>query len=623
MAREMTPLALGARKRIVSVLLLALLLLIGLSPSALAKDYSFPGLKIQIDVAQDGSFTVIEERTFAFNGSFSWATYNLPLGYRYDIEDFSIQEGDFDFIRSGSGSPGTYELERYQESIFAKWYFSAKDEERTFTIKYKITGGIEAYSDLAQFYWKFVGTGWDKPVEEFEALVRLPKGARAEEIRAWAHGPLTGQVELIDGSTVRFSLKDLPAKTFVEGRIIFPLYLVSEVKSRFNEPIKETALAEEERWAKAANLAREEAILALEERKGLEKMGLASAIIASAVGLLFYIILWLMFGKEYPPSFNEDYYRELPAEYPPAIMGYLVKFGLVDEKDIVATLMDLARRGFFTIKEEAVTRKILFSTKTDYDYVLTRLAKESISLNSYESDLLKFLFDQVGDGQTVTIDQIQEFAQKKPMVSGRFLEGFKREVAKAAKAHAFLERRGSVIALNVFVSFMLIGFGFTIISIWQLSAGFITIALGILQIILSVFLKRRSPSAALDFKKWEAFKRFLLHFSNLKEALPASMVIWEHYLVYAVGLGVAEKTIEQLKVVMPDLLKEQGTVYSGPSWFESSRGLDGLSSLESFGQSLSNMVAIANSSMTSASGGGGGFSGGGGGGGGGSGGGAG
>ncbi|MDI6799788.1 MAG: DUF2207 domain-containing protein [Actinomycetota bacterium] len=622
MARLKRTLLLKVKARLYPLLALALILMAGFSPSASAKDYTLPKLDIEIEVEKDGSFSVAEERTFAFDGTFSWAEYSLPLSYKYEIKDFSIQEGGIEYVRSTSSAPGTYELDRDQDSFTAKWYFSAKDSEKTFIIKYKILGGVDVYSDFAQFYWKFVGTGWTKPVERFQAVLRLPDGANKEEIRAWAHGPLTGEVEIVDGATVSFKVNDLPASTFVEGRVLFPLSLVPEAKVDFDEPILNEALAEETEWAEDANILRERAIADLEKRRQLESMGLASSIIVSAVGILFYAILWFLFGKEYSPSFDGDYFRELPAEYPPAVMGYLVKFGHVDTRDMIATLMDLARRGFLTIKEEELTRKILFVIRTEYDYNLKRMVSDTHSLNGYESNLLSFLFDEVGNGESVSIEELKDFAKAEPLAFSRFFEEWKKDASLAAKAHGFLERHGSVIALNVFVSLMLIGFGAAIMATWQIASGFIAIFFGVLQIVLSVFLRRRSPAAASDFKKWEAFKRFLLHFSNLKEALPSSMVIWEHYLVYAVSLGVAEKTIEQLKIVMPEILKEQGLTYFGPSWFESSRGLEGLGSLESFGQSLSSMVATANSAMSSASGGGGGFSGGGGGGGGGSGGGA-
>lgn len=48
---------------------------------------------------------------------------------------------------------------------------------------------------------------------------------------------------------------------------------------------------------------------------------------------------------------------------------------------------------------------------------------------------------------------------------------------------------------------------------------------------------------------WKAFRRFLRHFSSLDKADLPAVAMWEHYLVYAITLGVAKEVISQLKVV--------------------------------------------------------------------------
>jgi uncharacterized membrane protein len=117
-----------------------------------------------------------------------------------------------------------------------------------------------------------------------------------------------------------------------------------------------------------------------------------------------------------------------------------------------------------------------------------------------------------------------------------------------------------------------------------------------------------------------AFKRFMSDFSAMKDAGPSLIPLWEHYLVYAVALGVADKLINNLKLVA----KEYNSPVPMAVWFHpinaSSFGPDGigegLSSLEAMSASLSNLESLSSAMSTSTSTGGG-FSGGGGGGGGG------
>jgi uncharacterized membrane protein len=116
---------------------------------------------------------------------------------------------------------------------------------------------------------------------------------------------------------------------------------------------------------------------------------------------------------------------------------------------------------------------------------------------------------------------------------------------------------------------------------------------------------------------WRAFKRFLLHFSSLDRAEIPSLVVWEHYLVYAVVLGVAKEVLEQLKVVFPTVAT--GDYHLGHGWFHSSlasgSGGDPFTGLAAAASTLQqSILTAANYTPSSGGGRGGGFSGGGGGG---------
>ncbi|MGE5594125.1 MAG: DUF2207 family protein [Betaproteobacteria bacterium] len=72
-------------------------------------------------------------------------------------------------------------------------------------------------------------------------------------------------------------------------------------------------------------------------------------------------------------------------------------------------------------------------------------------------------------------------------------------------------------------------------------------------LIMSALIKRRSKRGQTEFAMWRAFRKFLLDFSSLHDAPVPSLRLWEHYLVYAVTLGVARQVIDQLKLVFPEL----------------------------------------------------------------------
>ena len=185
----------------------------------------------------------------------------------------------------------------------------------------------------------------------------------------------------------------------------------------------------------------------------------------------------------------------------------------------------------------------------------------------------------------------------------------------------FFDSNGSMLIktiLSGIVLFVLAGI-LIITTMPVLGAG--ALIAGIIIVVVPLFFKRRSASGQEDYEKWKAFRRFLLDFSQLDKHEIPSLVIWEHYLVYAVTLGVAKEVIKQLELVFPnmqdgDYVFGHGWYYYGahPNFVAFHHSLDGISN--SFEHAVKTVQAAA-SQASSGSCGGGGFSCGGGGGGGG------
>ena len=106
-----------------------------------------------------------------------------------------------------------------------------------------------------------------------------------------------------------------------------------------------------------------------------------------------------------------------------------------------------------------------------------------------------------------------------------------------------------------------------------------------------------------EIAKWKGLKKYMQEFSLLDKREVPEIAIWEHFLVFATAFGIADKVLEQLKIVYPDI-ENTINVNTYPYMYlmihtDFSR---------SFSNSISNSMSTA---YSSASGGGGGFSGGG------------
>ncbi|MGH2829754.1 MAG: DUF2207 domain-containing protein, partial [Actinomycetota bacterium] len=309
-----------------------------------AKSYSFPRVVVDIVVRPDGSFTVHEERTFDFDGSFTRGFLEIPRG-GYRIGDVRVSEGGRAYRpgRRGVRTPDTFvfdEVPRYN----IEWYYAAADERRTFVIDYVVTGAITRYDDVAEMFWKFIGPEWDTRTDEVVAVVHLPAGASASEIRAWGHGPLNGSVRIVDGRTARWQVSNLKAFTFVEGRLALPTHLVPGAPAASGDRLP-TILAEEQRLADEANEARAAAG---------RRNAWTGALGAGSAGL--FLALFFIYGREPRTERVPEHIPEPPSDLAPAFVGYLMRGGVATQ-DMTATLMDLASRGWLAIEEEREPRK--------------------------------------------------------------------------------------------------------------------------------------------------------------------------------------------------------------------------------------------------------------------------
>ena len=106
-----------------------------------------------------------------------------------------------------------------------------------------------------------------------------------------------------------------------------------------------------------------------------------------------------------------------------------------------------------------------------------------------------------------------------------------------------------------------------------------------------------------EIAKWKGLKKYMQEFSLLDKREVPEIAIWEHFLVFATAFGIADKVLEQLKIVYPDI-ENTINVNTYPYMY--------LMVHTDFSRSFSNAISTSMSSAyTSASGGGGGFSGGG------------
>jgi uncharacterized membrane protein len=603
-----------------------------LSHVSLAPDsYFFEEIVIDAKVLPDGSMKVNEKWVVNFNGAFTRLYMNIPIDGFTELKNIQVSEAGtpYTLTERATHRPANhyaYWIDNNRYNI--EWYYSARNETRTFNLSYQVMDCVRLHDDVAELYWKFIGD--ENPVRTKSVTINLslPPGSDVKDIRAWGHGPLQGDVKIVSSERILFTVKNLPPETFVEGRVVFPLELIPDGRVKTGNPALAAILAEEKIWAEQAN---KERLMSL-----LEIFG---GFLIGVIGLAIILGIYVTWGKRLKPELAVDYYRELPGDYSPAEAEALYNFNKYKTTAIVATLMDLARRDYLRLEPTIQEQKGLgkFFGKTQEDINIRLLKSIDSGILPHEKVLIEFLFNQVGSGSSfVSLNALTAYARKRPQANRGFWTMWKSKIDEQTLKLGFFDRSSgkAQVAMVLFAVVFFIGAFIMInLNLYYPAIGMLVCVAG--AIIAGMKMKRRSQHGESQLALWKGFRRFLKDFSNLDRATLPHLILWEHYLVYAVILGVAKEVIAQLPIVYPEL-NDPRTRFGYNWYYTGVGGFMGAQQGQFMQSSLSNMATMAasmektwntafstvnsalnSSGRSSSSGGGGGFSGGGGGGGGG------
>lgn len=611
------------RRRFLSavVALAVLVVAVALAPTpALAKSFSIDKVSIEGKVDPSGDLTLVETRQLTFEGDFSRVVWSLDTqgSTGIDIVEVRDETGSaykrtdaFDAIGDASRRvPGTFVVEETGGTTLVHVFHSSADEQRTFTLEYRARGAAKRWEDTGELYWKLLGDETEIPTKDFSATIAVEGVTSASEVKAWAHGPLTGVVSIEQNGSVSLTVDEVPARTFVELRMTFPAEVLSQAPVA-GGPKLEEILREEKAGAEAAN----------RERTGARVLvGLWTAVpsVLALVALGFGIWAFVRHGREHKPQFAGQYFREDPRpDLHPAVIGALWRFGKVEDVDIAATLMELADRGVVRMAPETVKKGGLAGAfgGTEQTFTLERLDKQPA--HALDTELMRILFDEVAGGAgVVSLTEIETYAKAHPESFTESIKAWKASAQAEAEAAGFFEAESSSWQVGIFLAAVGLA-ALAVFGLVQTGSPLplcLPVPVALALVVMGVYMRRRSRQGNELYRTYAAVRDFLKDFSRLEEAPPSSIILWNRFLVLAVIFGVAEQVIEQLRVRMPEVVSDPG--FQTSYWWVYS-GSYGHSPVSALSTSFVSAASVASSQMSSSSGGGGGFSTGGGGGGGG------
>lgn len=467
-------------------------------------------------------------------------------------------------------------MQRNYNEFEIAWGVSIDDTEtKNYKISYKIIDAVKEYSDCSEFYWQFIGKTNGIPANNVTGTIKLPTGINTkEDLKVWAHGPLNGNIEIIDNQTVKFEVSKLNTGTMVEVRVVTTANIFIQNLNTYSENKLSSILAEEGKWANEANA----------ERDRANKIILGIIIIGCIIAL-FFILKIIKYAKELSkvkrtrikPEMKLDYFRDFPDEdATPGEASFLYYFDKKTaftsnvSKIVSATILNLALKKVIAFEEEP--------GKKNNIYIVIKKGVEGSSLKQDEKsiyDLLVRVEEYAKKKNKDTINQdrismkdIENYAKKNDTSFLSKIEGLEK-IAKAqeeAKGNydKNVEKLASKWNTKSAIYFVLTVFCIpSIVMIIPLFLAIPSVICGILCIKIGSNLRTLTQKGENEKEQWRALKKYMEDFSLLNEREVPELVLWEKYLVYATAFGIADKVLAQLKIRYPQLQDESYMINNG------------------------------------------------------------
>lgn len=581
-------------------LLFFLILLLSLN-LALCKSYSLERANVHIKVLNNGLVNVEEEITYSFNGCYNEIYRSIPLYSESSIIGMiGCSNESFNPIKDFNSD--------YYSYIF-KFDNEQCNKITTIVLDYNMSGVVDVYNDVNGLHFQFWGSEGQE-LNELNAVIELNGGI----IDYWIHNSVPSECVKVNNNILIYNASKIPANHWIETQLI---------SERFTS---ESAYWDVHNETGGSVIKQRELFYSIREKC---KVFAAFFIIISPLIAFYYI--YDKYGRELKIDYIKGYERNPPTNDSPALVNAILNSPNSGEPNLdafLATLFDLARRGYLKIKQgKMVNNSFLGLGGAERDTIIEFVEKGSIDLMDYELLVYKFLKKYSNNGELSWIKMQKNL--KKYDESRKFqkkLNKFKKLVKDKFEKKDYFNTEGNVNYLLISGVLLLINgvilglfsvdnvitilplliyipifltmiftkskakWFMLIFILLHMSGFFINVVIDSDSLILKAFiisflinlvcnciskevLGKWTRKGKYFELQWENFKKFLKDYSLLNQHPPESIVIWEKFLVYAVSLNVADNVLKVMKLIIRDYPKNRSMsgVYYHPGFYSSMR----------------------------------------------------
>ena len=485
-----------------------------------------------------------EAITVDFRGAHEGFFRTIPVRYERRGLEFALRVDDI-HVFDENIAPLRTEVSRAGRAIRIKaWVPGAVDATRTVIITYRVRRPLIDVDGHEELYWNVTGTEWDVPIRQAEAVVSSPAAIPLDQIRSLAYtGPR--------GASAADYIEER-ADAFLTFRTTRPLRPREGLTIAVGWPqgaIRGPSALQRASWWLGDNWA-----------LGLPFLTLGGV-----------LLLWRRYGRDPGGAVTVKPEYAPPEGMLPAAGGALAT-ERAEPRDFVATLVDLAVRGYVRIEEIA-------PDVGESDFIFHRLKPISgdPALKPVELYVLGRLF---GGDWGLPTRRLSEVKRDYDNVFSPVRDEIYRMLVRDG---LFSSSPEQVRALWLFAGIAIVGaaiFAVTGFPDWlgtvPLSLGIGLGVSGLIVLGFSPLMPRKTWRGAQAVVRVRGFREFLERTSKdeLRRLPPDTMHKW---LAWAIALGVSERWIHNF----------EGLTVSEPEWYTARGGFD----LERFDRSLGRFSA--------------------------------
>ncbi len=497
----------------------------------------------QVTVHPDGTLTVVETIVVDF-GTSQWRGIfrKVPYRYRRTVKGFPLRYNlrlRLVSVTDGVGHPLPVKV--WREGGYVFWRIGDPNRRvsgvQTYRITYTVARAINAFDTHDELYWNATGNEWEWGIAKASCVVVLPQSFRSNQIRytfytgSYGSQMRQGQARQ-EGNQVAFvagPLRPGEGLTVVVG--------IPKGVLQSPSPFRQAIWWLQDNWSIPVGV-----LLPL-----------------LTFGLLF--TRYWRYGRD--PIWREALvvqYRP-PEGVTPAEAGVLLD-ERADNIDIVATIIDLAVKGYLKIREVPST-KWLFLGDTDYEFVFLRSEPPT-------KDHEQIVWNGLRLGGIITNSSVRLSELRERFYP--FLQQAKTALYRLLTKQGFFagnpETKRQVYSVAGLIFLVVSPFA----GIWGLSmyggsglALFAGLALsGLLCFIFAPAMPRKTRKGVKTLWHLLGFREFIrrVERDRLERMLQEDPLLFDRVLPYALVFGIADEWAQKFD----GLLRQPPEWYESPSW---------------------------------------------------------